>query len=133
MFFVYYLFACLIIFLHFCICNVSFMLANNRILVFTLELFLFLKFITMFLPVNIRKFCKQHFNFNCKGYIWKQPFKAFSLIQSFYFGIPVEFSWGLIFGEAAGCMSAILVETRSFVGVCQVFCCERLFWGNCPQ
>ena len=86
----------------------------------------------MFLPVNIRKFCKQHFNFNCKGYIWKQPFKAFSLIQSFYFGIPVEFSWGLIFGEAAGCMSAILVETRSFVGVCQVFCCERLFWGNCP-
>ena len=42
MFFVYYLFVCLIIFLHFYICNVWFILANNRILVFILELFLFL-------------------------------------------------------------------------------------------
>ena len=41
MFFVYYLFVCLIIFLHFYICNVWFILANNRILVFILELFLF--------------------------------------------------------------------------------------------
>ena len=40
MFFVYYLFICLIIFLHFYICNVWFILANNRILVFILELFL---------------------------------------------------------------------------------------------
>ena len=41
-FLVYYLFVCLIIFLHFYICNVWFILANNRILVFILELFLFL-------------------------------------------------------------------------------------------
>ena len=43
MFFVYYLFVSLIIFLHFYICNVWFILANNRILVFILELFLFFK------------------------------------------------------------------------------------------
>ena len=41
--FVYYLFVCLRKFLHFYICNVSFILANNRILVFILELFLFLR------------------------------------------------------------------------------------------
>ena len=58
MFFVYYLFVCLIIFLHIKICNVWFILANNRILDLILELFLFLKFITLFLPVNMRKFCK---------------------------------------------------------------------------
>ena len=34
MFFVYYLFVCLITFLHFFICNVWFVLADNRILVF---------------------------------------------------------------------------------------------------
>ena len=57
MFFVYYLFVSLI-FLHFYICNVKLILTNNRISVFILELFLFLKFIAMFLPVNMRKFCK---------------------------------------------------------------------------
>ena len=43
MFFVYYLFVYLIICLHFYICNVWFILANNRILVFVLELLLFFK------------------------------------------------------------------------------------------
>ena len=43
MFFVYYLFVYLIICLHFYICNVWFILANNRILVFILELLLFFK------------------------------------------------------------------------------------------
>ena len=76
MFFVYYLFVCLTIFLHFYICNVWFILANNRILVFILELFLFLKFLTMFLPVNMRKFCKYIFNSYCKWYIWKRSFKG---------------------------------------------------------
>ena len=42
MFFVYYLFVCLMRFLHFCICNVWLILANNRILVFILEFILFL-------------------------------------------------------------------------------------------
>ena len=42
MFFVYYSFVCLIIFLQIYICNVWFILANNRILVFILVLFLFL-------------------------------------------------------------------------------------------
>ena len=47
-----YLFnVCLIIFLFFYICNVWFVLANTRILIFRI-----LKFITIFLPVN--KFCK---------------------------------------------------------------------------
>ena len=41
MFFVYYLFVCLI-FLHFYICNAWFILANNRISVFILKLFLLL-------------------------------------------------------------------------------------------
>ena len=58
MFFVYYLFVCLIKFLHFYICNSWFILANNRILVLILEPFLFLKFIAMFLPANMLKFCK---------------------------------------------------------------------------
>ena len=40
MFFVY-LFVCLIIFLHFYLCNVWFILADNRILIFILEVFLF--------------------------------------------------------------------------------------------
>ena len=43
MFFVYYLFVCLITFLRFYICNVWFILANNIILVFILELVLFFK------------------------------------------------------------------------------------------
>ena len=43
MFFVCYLFVYLIICLHFYICNVWFILANNRILVFILELLLFFK------------------------------------------------------------------------------------------
>ena len=43
MFFFYYLFVYLIICLHFYICNVWFILANNRILVFILELLLFFK------------------------------------------------------------------------------------------
>ena len=60
--FVYCLFVCLIIFLHFYICNVWFILANNRILVFTLKLFLFLgllfKVYKFFLSVNKHKFWK---------------------------------------------------------------------------
>ena len=57
MFFVYYLFVCLIIFWHFYICNVWFILANNRTLVLILALFLVLEFITMFFLVNVLKFC----------------------------------------------------------------------------
>ena len=76
MFFVYYLFVYLILFLLFYICNVWFILANNRILVLILELFLFLKFITMFLPVNMHKFCKKIFNSYCNWYIRKQSFKG---------------------------------------------------------
>ena len=75
MFLVNYLFVCLI-FLHFYICNFWFILANNRVLVFILELFLFLKFLTMFLSVNMCKFCKYIFNSYCKWYIWKQSFKG---------------------------------------------------------
>ena len=62
MFFVYYLFVCLIIFLHFYICNVWFILANNSILVFILKLFLFLsllfKVYKNVFTVSMRKFCK---------------------------------------------------------------------------
>ena len=38
----------------------------------------------------------------------------------------------------AGCISVVLVEVDSFVGVSQVFClfyyllCERQILGNCP-
>ena len=48
-----YLFnVCLIIFLFFYIWNVWFVLANTRILIF-----LILKFVAMFLPVSMNKFC----------------------------------------------------------------------------
>ena len=48
-----YLFnVCLIIFLFFYICNVWFVLANTRILIF-----LILKFVAMLLPVSMNKFC----------------------------------------------------------------------------
>ena len=76
MFFIDYLFVCLIISLHFYICHVWFILANNRLLVLILELFLFLKFIAMFLPVNMHKFCKKIFNSYCNWYIRKQSFKG---------------------------------------------------------
>ena len=65
--------------------------------------------------------------------------QGFSLKYSFSFkfswGIPV---WGakLISSKAAGCISVVLVEEGSFMGVPQVFClfyylfCQRLFWGT---
>ena len=51
-FFTYLFNVCLIIFLFFYICNVWFVLANTRILIF-----LILKFVAMFLPVSMNKFC----------------------------------------------------------------------------
>ena len=101
MFFVYYLLVCLTIFLHFYICNVWFIVANNRILVLILEPFLFLNFITILLPGNTRKFCKQIFSFYWKWYIWKQSFKD-SLWNGYFiytWGIPVA---GSISSRAAG-------------------------------
>ena len=129
MFFVYYLFVCLIIFLHFYICNFWFILANNRILVFILELFLFLKFLTMFLPVNMHKFCKYILN---GTYIWKQLFKGSPWNGYFIYtwGIPVV---GSISSGAAGTMSADLVGVGSLVGVSQLFYLfivwTAVFWG----
>ena len=110
-----YLFFCLIIFSHFYISNVWFVLANSRVLVFIFN-FIILKFITMFLPVNVHKFCKRYCY--CKWYIWKQPFKGFLWKKSIYFmytwGIHVA---GLISSKAAGSMSSVLVGVRFFVGV----------------
>ena len=76
----------------------------------------------MFLPVNIRRFCKQYFNFYCKWYIWKQLLRVFFLKQPFALSIIRKSLWGLISSRAAGCMSDVLVEVGSLVGVSQVFC-----------
>ena len=67
-----------------------------------------------------------------------------AVIQGFFLIIVIHFryAWGipvggLISSKAAGCMSAVLVEGGSFVGVPRVFhlfhflLCERLFfWGT---
>ena len=55
--------------------------------------FIILKFITMFLPVNMRKFCKQYHNFYSKWYIWKQPFKGFPKNSNLILGRLEEFPW----------------------------------------
>ena len=52
-----------------------------------------LKFITMFLPVNMCKFCKQYFNFYCKWYIWKQHSRVFLKIV-----IHFRYNWGIPVG-----------------------------------
>ena len=51
-----------------------------------------------------------------------------------------QFPWGLISNKAASCISAVLVEGGSFVGVPRIFhliqflLCERLFFfgRDCP-
>ena len=66
--------------------------------------------------------------------------------QEFFFIIVIHcrYAWGIPVGvsfpvKLAGCMSAVLVEGGSFVGVPRVFhfihflLCEQLFfWENCP-
>ena len=46
------------------------------IYIYYIYIYLFLKFLTIFLPVNMRKFCKYIFKSYCKWYIWKQSFKG---------------------------------------------------------
>ena len=130
MFFVYYLLVCLTIFLHFYICNVWFIVANNRILVLILEPFLFLNFITILLPGNTRKFCKQIFSFYWKWYIWKQSFKD-SLWNGYFiytWGIPVA---GSISSRAAGlplCGSGLLRGCFSIILF--IYCLNYCFLGG---
>ena len=47
------------------------------IIIIIIIVIIILNFVTMLLPVNMHKFCKFYFNFYCKWYIWKQPFKDF--------------------------------------------------------
>ena len=93
-FYTFCLFISFLVFLHFYICNVRFVSANNKFLIFIYIIIIILKFIITFLPVNIGKFCKQIFNFYCKWYVWKQPFSVFSLKYSFALGIAGEIPWG---------------------------------------
>ena len=65
-FYTFCLFISFLVFLHFYICNVRFVSANNKFLIFIYIIIIILKFIITFLPVNIGKFCKQIFNFYCK-------------------------------------------------------------------
>ena len=112
------LFICLI-FLHFYIWNVWFVLANNRIIKL---IFLILKFMTMVLLVDMRQLCKLYLNFYSE---WK------------YLGDSYE--GRLIFSKVAGCITAVLVEVGSFIAILQVFClfyylfCERVFWETCSN
>ena len=84
-----YFFVCLIIFLHFYICNIWFVVANNKFLVFIFK-FISLKFITMFLPVNMRKFCKLYFNFYCElqKSASPSPFFKIEIIKHAQYGKP---------------------------------------------
>ena len=118
-----YLFnVCLIIFLFFYICNVWFVLANTRILIFVLN------FITMFLPVNMNKFCNYCFELHCKWYFWKEPFKDFPTIL-----IHFRHTWELPVGSSfpeklqTACLSFWFC---SCVGFSQVFCLFIIYCLN---
>ena len=47
------------------------------IIIVIIIVIIILNFIRMFLSVNMHKFCKFYFNFLCKWYMWKHPFKDF--------------------------------------------------------
>ena len=86
----------------------------------------------MFLALNTCKVCKSHFNFYCKEYFWRQPFKGFSYKRCSYK------IYLLISNKVAGSRFALLVEVGSFVSIFQGFCliyslCEKLFLRNCSS
>ena len=121
-FFVYYLFVCLIIFLHFCICNVWFILANNRILVFILELFLFS---SLLFKVYNNVFTCQYVQRSSHSRVLLKIVILYILGEFPRWGpFPVELQVCRFSGSGLlrGCFSIILFTN----------CVNYCFLGNCP-
>ena len=134
MFFVYYFFVCIKTFYIFLSAMFDLYQLITEFQISFQIYFYFLKFITMFLPVNMLKFCKQIFNSYCKCYIWKQSFKG-SLSNSYLiytWEIPVENS---IYSGAAVQYLPFQWEwppTCVSLKYFNYLLCELLFFGELP-
>ena len=116
------------------ICNIWFVLANFKIYFF----FFISKFMVKILSVNMPNFVNSILTFIGNNIFASRHSRVFRII-----GIHIRYTWGipvggrLISSKITGCMSTVLVEIGSFVGVSQVFCsfyysfCKRLFLGIC--
>ena len=93
----------------------------------------------MFLPENMHKSCEQYYNFYCKQYFWKQPFKSFPNNRCLYLVYLWNSRGGLISSKVAGCRSAVFVEVGYFLDISRTFClfcylfCNRLFLWRFSQ
>ena len=128
-----YLFVRLIIFLHFHISSVWFVLADNRILTFFI--IIILKFLTIFLPVNMRKFVnsiltfivnrRSHLRLFLKivihfRYTWRISVVSSIPVKLHVVCLPFLWKWAPLW--------MFLEYFPYFI----IYCVNSCFGGNCP-